>query len=140
MVQPEYLQRSVECKEIVEQALASLTPAQRRVIELLHFEGRTLQEISQLEGKELTGIRNSYYRGVNALRMSFGKGVGATVIRATGVEKRRGKYENELFLVATARKTLRKCGAGRGWGTQGGCTGGALSPSFRRFYASRRSL
>jgi len=29
MVQPEYLQRSVECKEIVEQALATLAPTQR---------------------------------------------------------------------------------------------------------------
>ena len=96
MVQPEYVQRSVECKEIVEQALATLTPAQRRVIELLHFEGRTLQEISQMEGKELTGIRNSYYRGLNALRMTFGKGVQPTAIRGTGMEKRREEYEIEL--------------------------------------------
>ena len=96
MVQPEYVQRSVECKEIVERALATLTPAQRRIIELFHFEGRTLQEISQMEGKELTGIRNSYYRGVNALRMSFGKGVRPTVIRATEMEKRREEYEIEL--------------------------------------------
>jgi RNA polymerase sigma-70 factor, ECF subfamily len=93
MVQPEYVQRSVECKEIVEQALATLTPAQRRVVELLHFEGRTLQEISQMEGKELTGIRNTYYRGVNALRMTFGKEVRPTVIRATEMEKRREEYE-----------------------------------------------
>ena len=91
MVQPEYVQRSVECKEIVEQALATLTPAQRRVIELLHFEGRTLQEISQMEGKELSGIRNSYYRGVNALKMTFGKGVRPTVIRGHRDGKEAGR-------------------------------------------------
>jgi RNA polymerase sigma factor (sigma-70 family) len=96
MVQPEYVQRSIECREIVEQALATLTAAQRRVIELLHFEGRTLQEISQMEGKELSGIRNSYYRGVNALRITLGKGVRPAAIRPTGMEKRREEYEIEL--------------------------------------------
>ena len=75
IVQAEYVQRSVESKELVEQALASLSAAQRRVIELLHFQGRTLQEISQMEGKELTGIRNSYYRGLNALRSFLGRDV-----------------------------------------------------------------
>ena len=96
MVQPEFVQRSVECKEIVEQALASLTPAQRRVIELLHFEGRTLREISQIEGKELTGIRNSYYRGVNALKTTLNKGIRPAEVRTTGIEKRRQEYEVKL--------------------------------------------
>src|SRR5260370_21079152 len=96
MVQPEYVQRSIECKEIVQQALATLSPTQRRVIELLHFEGHTLQEISQMERKELSGIRNSYYRGVNALRTTLAKGVRPTVVRATGMAKRREEYEIEL--------------------------------------------
>jgi RNA polymerase sigma-70 factor (ECF subfamily) len=68
LVQPEFVQRSIERKEIVEQALAGLTPGQRRVVELLHCEGHTLREISLMEGKELTAIRNSYYRGINALK------------------------------------------------------------------------
>ena len=96
MVQPEFVQRSFECREIVERALASLTPAQRRVIELLHFEGRTLREISQIEGKELAGIRNSYYRGLNALKKTLGKNVRATQVRAAGAEKRQEEYEIEL--------------------------------------------
>jgi hypothetical protein len=69
---------------------------QPELVELLHFEGRTLQEISQMEGKELTGIRNSYCRGVNALKMTFGKGARPTVIQARGMEKRREEYEVEL--------------------------------------------
>jgi RNA polymerase sigma-70 factor (ECF subfamily) len=72
LVQPEFTQRSVEEKEIVDQGLACLNPAQRRVVELAHFEGHTLREISQMEGKELGAIRNSYYRGLKALRTALG--------------------------------------------------------------------
>ena len=96
MVQPEFVQRSVECKEIIEQALATLSSAQRRVIELSHFEGHTLREISQMEGKELSGIRNSYYRGVNALKNSLGKGTRSGEVRSTDLTKRREEYEIEL--------------------------------------------
>ncbi len=99
MVQPEFIQRSVECKEIIEQGLASLNPTQRRIIELLHFEGRTLREISQMEGKELGATRNSYYRGLSALKTILTKGdrgERSTAVRAMGVEKRREEYEIEL--------------------------------------------
>jgi RNA polymerase sigma-70 factor, ECF subfamily len=68
LVKPEFVQRSVECKEIVERALGNLNESQRRVIEMLHFEGHTLREISEMEGQELTGIRNRYYRGLKALK------------------------------------------------------------------------
>src|SRR6266852_3910014 len=98
MVQTEFVQRSVECKEIVEQALAGLTPGQRRVVELLHFEGHTLREISQMEGKELTAIRNSYYRGVKALKTVLSVGVRRTTVRTTISAKRQEEYEIELEL------------------------------------------
>jgi RNA polymerase sigma-70 factor, ECF subfamily len=96
MVQPEFVQRSVECKEIIEQALATLTPAQRRVIELSHFEGHTLREISEMDGRELSGIRNTYYRGVNALRTTLGTEARPTQIRGADLAKRREEYEIEL--------------------------------------------
>lgn len=54
----EFIQRSVEEKEIIEQGLACLNPGQRRIMELWHFEGHTLREISQMEGKELGAIKN----------------------------------------------------------------------------------
>jgi RNA polymerase sigma-70 factor (ECF subfamily) len=96
LVQPEFVQRSVECKEIVEQALAGLTPGQRRVVELLHFQGHTLREISQMEGKELTAIRNSYYRGINALKLFLGGGVRRSEDRVLVSAKRKEEYEIEL--------------------------------------------
>ena len=88
--------RSVEEKEIVEQGLASLSPAQRRIMELLHFEGHTLREISQLEGKELGAIRNSYYRGLKALKTVLSVGVRRTTVGTTISAKRREEYEIEL--------------------------------------------
>jgi RNA polymerase sigma-70 factor, ECF subfamily len=93
LMRPEFIQRSVESKELVERALSSLSPGQRRVVEMLHFEGHTLREISQIEGKEFTGIRNSYYRGLYALRAILAK----TVQHARPVEaKGREEYEIEL--------------------------------------------
>ncbi len=96
LVQPEFIQRSIEEKEIVEQGLGSLSPAQRRIMELLHFEGHTLREISQMEGKELGAIRNSYYRGLKALKTVLSVGVRRTTVRTTISAKRREEYEIEL--------------------------------------------
>jgi RNA polymerase sigma-70 factor (ECF subfamily) len=96
LAQPEFIQRSVESKELVEQGLASLTATQRRVVEMLHFEGHTLREISQMQGKELAGIRNSYYRGINALKVFLGGGVRRSEEKAKVLAKRKEEYEIEL--------------------------------------------
>src|SRR6266849_1542417 len=95
-VQPELIQRSVKEKESVEQGLASLNPAQRRIMELLHFEGHTLREISQLEGKELGAIRTSYYRGLKALKTVLCERVRPSRVRTTTPTKRQEEYEIEL--------------------------------------------
>jgi len=94
LVQPEFIQRSLEGKEIVDQALASLTPGQRHVIKMVHLEGHTLREISEREGEELTRIRNSYYRGLNVLRSLLATPKRA--VRNTGELNRREEYEIEL--------------------------------------------
>src|SRR6266513_1812891 len=96
LVQPEFIQRSTECKELVEQGLASLNTAQRRVVEMLHFEGHTLREISEMEGKELAGIRNSYYRGINALRSFLGRDIRRGADKAKVSATRKVQYEIEL--------------------------------------------
>ena len=96
LVQPEFIQRSVEEKEIVEQCLASLNTAQRRIVEFLHFEGHTLREISQMEGKELGAIRNSYYRGLKALKAVLTEVVRPTKVRAMTPTKKQEDYEIEL--------------------------------------------
>jgi hypothetical protein len=86
VVQPEFIQKSLEHWEIVEQGLACLSPAQRRVVELLHFEGHTLREISQMEGKELGAIRNSYYRGLKALRTILSEEAGLKQVEGEAFE------------------------------------------------------
>jgi RNA polymerase sigma-70 factor, ECF subfamily len=52
----------------VEAGLALLPPQQRQAIELVHFEGHTLQEVSELMRESLANTRNIYYRGMKRLR------------------------------------------------------------------------
>lgn len=92
--QPEFSQGSIESKEIARQALLSLSPNQRHVVEMVHFEGHTLREISEMGGKGLPGIRNSYYRAMDALRTMLGKG--KVQVRNQVEAKRREEYEIEL--------------------------------------------
>jgi RNA polymerase sigma factor (sigma-70 family) len=51
--------------------LSSLNNRQRRVIELVHFEGHTLLESSKLLSESLANTRNLYYRGMKLLRESL---------------------------------------------------------------------
>jgi RNA polymerase sigma factor (sigma-70 family) len=57
-----------EWSRYVETGIADLGAKQRRVIELIHFEGYTLQESSDIMRESLANTRNSYYRGLKALR------------------------------------------------------------------------
>jgi RNA polymerase sigma-70 factor, ECF subfamily len=52
----------------VEAGLALLSARQRQAIELVHFEGRTLWEVSELMRESLANTRNIYYRGMKRLR------------------------------------------------------------------------
>jgi len=55
----------------VEECLAVLNPRQRRTIELVHFDGYTLQETAAVLKQSLANTRNIYYRGMKALRMQL---------------------------------------------------------------------
>jgi len=57
-----------ESLQVIQKALAVLPAQQRRAIELIHFEGYTLQEITAVSGKSLANVRNLYYRGMKRLR------------------------------------------------------------------------
>jgi RNA polymerase sigma-70 factor (ECF subfamily) len=59
---------SAEWARFVESGIAALNPKQRQVMELVHFEGYTLQETSEIVRETLTNTRNYYYRGLKALR------------------------------------------------------------------------
>ena len=52
----------------VEKGIAELSSKQRRVIELVHFEGYTLAETANIERETFANTRNYYYRGLKALR------------------------------------------------------------------------
>ena len=53
---------------LIEQALSSLQPRQRRTIELVYFEGLTAEEISVRTGETVRVVRHNLYRGLEKLR------------------------------------------------------------------------
>lgn len=57
-----------EWARFVERGLDTLTAPQRRTIELIHVEGLTLLEASQVLRETLANTRNYYYRGMKSLR------------------------------------------------------------------------
>jgi RNA polymerase sigma-70 factor, ECF subfamily len=59
---------AVDLAGYIEAGLALLPAQQRQAIELVHFEGRTLQELSELMRESLANTRNIYYRGMKRLR------------------------------------------------------------------------
>jgi RNA polymerase sigma-70 factor, ECF subfamily len=59
---------AVEWARYVESGIAALNAKQRHVIELVHFEGYTLQEAAENSRESLSNTRNYYYRGLRALR------------------------------------------------------------------------
>lgn len=59
---------ATEWARYVETGISALGAKQRQVIELVHVQGYTLREISELLGETLANTRNYYYRGIKALR------------------------------------------------------------------------
>jgi RNA polymerase sigma-70 factor (ECF subfamily) len=57
-----------EWPRYLEKGIAALSPRQRQVIDMVHFEGYTLQEAAQILRESLANTRNHYYRGLRALR------------------------------------------------------------------------
>jgi DNA-directed RNA polymerase specialized sigma24 family protein len=59
---------SGEWTRYVETGIATLGIKQRRVIELVHFDGYTLQEAAEILRESLANTRNLYYRGLKELK------------------------------------------------------------------------
>lgn len=59
---------SGEWARFVETGMATLGIKHRRVIELVHFDGYTLQESSEILRESLANTRNLYYRGLKGLK------------------------------------------------------------------------
>jgi len=53
---------------LVEEALATIQPRQRRVIELVYYEGLTSEEVANVTGESVPVVRHNLYRGLEKMR------------------------------------------------------------------------
>jgi RNA polymerase sigma-70 factor (ECF subfamily) len=65
----EEISEAREWAQFVETGMVTLGIKQRRVIELVHFDGYTLQEVAEIIRESLANTRNLYYRGLKDLRV-----------------------------------------------------------------------
>jgi RNA polymerase sigma-70 factor, ECF subfamily len=61
-----------ELKHLLLQGLATLSGAQKKVIELVSYDGLSMQEIANKTGDTLVNVRHHYYRGLQNLRSFIG--------------------------------------------------------------------
>src|SRR5260370_38928450 len=57
-----------ESQRLVRQILRSLGAGQRRVLELVFFDGLTMREAAEKTGTSIESVRHRYYRGIDKLR------------------------------------------------------------------------
>lgn len=63
--------KNQEAGILAHQLLASLPERQRRIIELVYYEGMTAEEISKHTGETVRVVRHNLYRGLEKLRRSM---------------------------------------------------------------------
>jgi len=61
-----------ELKHLLRQGLATLNSAQKRVVELVSYDGLSMQETASKTGDTLVNVRHHYYRGLQNLRSFIG--------------------------------------------------------------------
>jgi len=88
---------STEWAQYVEGGLATLTSKHRRVIELVHFDGYTLQEVSEILRETLANTRNHYYRGLKALRSALQIRAELKEAKETASLAKKGAYGLESY-------------------------------------------
>jgi RNA polymerase sigma-70 factor, ECF subfamily len=57
-----------ETKELIRQSMGALPVQQKSVIEMVFFEGLSMQEIADKTGDSFVKVRHHYYRGLQKLR------------------------------------------------------------------------
>jgi RNA polymerase sigma-70 factor, ECF subfamily len=57
-----------ESQRLVRQILGNLDAAQRRILELVFFDGLSMREVAAKTGASLESVRHRYYRGIDRLR------------------------------------------------------------------------
>jgi RNA polymerase sigma-70 factor (ECF subfamily) len=63
---------AIESAHLVREAMAHLSEAQRKTIEMVFFEGLNMHEIAEKSGESFAGVRHHYYRGLEKMRMVLG--------------------------------------------------------------------
>jgi RNA polymerase sigma-70 factor, ECF subfamily len=62
-----------ELKHLLRQGLATLSGSQKRVVELVSYDGLSMKEIADKTGDSLSNVRHHYYRGLQKLRSFVGR-------------------------------------------------------------------
>lgn len=62
---------SQESVPVVAQALGQLSDAQRRTLEMMFYEGLSVEDVAARLGQTVTNVRHHYYRGLQRLRLSL---------------------------------------------------------------------
>jgi len=57
-----------ESRRLARQMLGSLDAAQKRVIELVYFEGLSMKDVAERTGDSFASVRHRYYRGISEMR------------------------------------------------------------------------
>lgn len=63
-----------ESQRLVRQILGNLDAAQRRVLDLVFFDGLSMREVAHKTGTSLESVRHRYYRGIDKLRRLMDEG------------------------------------------------------------------
>jgi RNA polymerase sigma-70 factor (ECF subfamily) len=59
---------SQECARLIAEVLATLKEQQRKTIEMVFFQGLTLEDVAVRTGQTVSNVRHHYYRGLERLR------------------------------------------------------------------------
>jgi RNA polymerase sigma-70 factor, ECF subfamily len=68
---PERLMLSTEVQERIGEAMSGLSPMERAAFMLRHFEGRSIEEISQSLGLKTNATKHSIFRAVRKMRVAL---------------------------------------------------------------------
>jgi RNA polymerase sigma-70 factor (ECF subfamily) len=68
---PERLMLSTEVQERIGEAMRGLSPMERAAFTLRHFEGRSIEEISQALGLKTNATKHSIFRAVRKMRVAL---------------------------------------------------------------------
>jgi RNA polymerase sigma-70 factor (ECF subfamily) len=73
-----------ELKQLIQQGLSILSQKEKRVIELVSYEGFSMREIADKTGESLVNVRHHYYRGLRKVRSFIDQPMGVHAMPRPG--------------------------------------------------------